>query len=69
MKLGLTKLHLKKYGHQAIFQLARKKIDNNLEIIVDKITKTYNIGNKIYKTNREDIVIPKVGYSKAIKVF
>lgn len=49
------------------FNLQGKKIDDNLEVIVDKIAKIYSTGNKTYETYEEDIVIPKIGYSKAIK--
>lgn len=34
---------------------------------MDKIVKAYNIDNKTYKTDKEDIVISKIRYFKAIK--
>lgn len=47
--------------------LQREEIDNDLEVIVDEIAKAYSIDNKTYETDKKDIVIFKIGYSKAIK--
>ena len=34
---------------------------------MDEIAKAYSTGNRIYETDEEDVVIPRVGYSEAIK--
>lgn len=36
------------------FNLQEEKIDYNLKVIIDKIIKSYNIGNKIYKTAKKN---------------
>lgn len=38
----------------------KKSIDNMVEIVVDKIAKACSIRNKLYKTDEEDVIIPKV---------
>lgn len=47
----------------------KEKVDDDLEVIVDKIAKAYNIDNRIYETNEEDIIISKIEYSEAMKAF
>lgn len=42
-------------------------MDNNWEININKIAKTYNTGNKTYKTDKKNIVIPKIKYFEVIK--
>lgn len=44
-----------------------KEIINDLEVIVDEIAKAYSTGNKTYKTNKENIVIPKIRYFKIMQ--
>lgn len=45
----------------------RKKVDNNLEVILDKTAKAYNTGDRIHGTDEEYVVILRVGYSEALK--
>lgn len=33
--------------------------------MIEKIIKTYNIRNKIYKTNKKNIIIPKISHIKS----
>lgn len=49
------------------FNLSKKNIDNDIKVIIDKIAKVYNIGNKTNKTDKEDMIVFKVRYSKAIQ--
>lgn len=51
------------------FNLQIKEVDNDLKVIINKITKAYSIGDKTYKTDEENIIISNVGYFKAIKIF
>lgn len=51
------------------FNLQEKDIDDNLKIIINKTVKAYNTSDRIYKIDEEDIVIPKIGYFKGIKVY
>ena len=46
-----------------------EEVDDDLEVIVDKITKAYSTGDRTNETDEEDVVIPRVGYSKAMKAF
>ena len=42
--------------------------EDDLEIVaMDEIAKVYGIGDKTHETDKEDIVIPRVGYSEAMK--
>ena len=43
------------------------KVDDDLEVIVDEIAKTYSTGDRTYETDEEDVVIPRVRYSEAMK--
>lgn len=54
---------------QQFFKLQEKKLNNNLEVIINKIAKVYNISNKTYKIDRENIIISKFEYSKVMKAF
>lgn len=57
--------------NMAIWQflnLQGKEIDDDFEVIIDKIAKAYSIGNKTHKIDKENVVIPKVKYSEIIKV-
>lgn len=45
------------------------KVNDNREIIIWKIVKTYNIRDETYETNKKDIIISKVGYSDKINAF
>lgn len=45
-----------------------EEVDNDLEVTVDKTPKAYSIGDRTHKTDEEDIAIPRVGYSEAMKV-
>lgn len=47
--------------------LEGEEVDDDLQIIVDEITKSYSVGDRTHETDEEDIVIPKVGYSEAMK--
>lgn len=47
--------------------LQKEKVDNDLEIIINKIAKAYSTGNRIHKTNKKDVVIFKIGYFEAIQ--
>lgn len=49
------------------FNLQEKNVDNNIKIIIDEIIKAYNIGNRTYKTDKKDVIVPKVGYSEAMQ--
>ena len=49
--------------------LQGEEVDNDLEVIVDKIAKAYSIGDKTHETDEEDNVIPRVRYFEAIKAF
>lgn len=44
----------------------KKKIDNKSNKIDKKFFKAYGKKNKIYKTNKKDIVIFKISYVKAL---
>ena len=44
-----------------------EEVDDDLEVIMDKIAKAYSTGDRTYETDEEDIVIPRVGYSEVIK--
>lgn len=35
-----------------------ENIDNDAEVIVDEIAKTYSIGDKTHETDEEDVVVP-----------
>ena len=37
------------------------------EIVVDKIVKAYSVGERLYETDEEDVIIPKVGYGEALQ--
>lgn len=49
------------------FNLQREDINNDLEVIMDKIAKAYSRDNGTHKIDEEDIVILKVGYSEVMK--
>lgn len=49
------------------FNLKKKKIDNNIEIIIDKIVKAYNIGEKTYKIDEEDVIISNIEYTEIMQ--
>ena len=44
-----------------------KSIDNMAEIVVDEIAKAYSVGERLYETNEEDIIIPKVEHGEALQ--
>ena len=44
-----------------------EEVDDDLEVIVDEIAKAYSVGDRTHETDEEDIVIPSVGYSEAMK--
>lgn len=46
-----------------------KSIDDTIKIIVNEIVKAYIIGNKLYKTDKEDVIIPKIGHGKVFQAF
>ena len=46
-----------------------EEVGDDLEVIVDEIAKAYSTGDKTYEIDEEDIVIPRVGYSEAMKTF
>lgn len=46
-----------------------EEVDDDLKVIMDKIAKAYSIGDRIYEIDKENIVMPKVGYFEAIKSF
>lgn len=52
---------------EQFFKLTKKYIDNNVEIIINKIIKAYSISNKTYKTDKKDIIVLKVRYSEIIQ--
>lgn len=49
-------------GINQFFYLADKLLDDDLEIIMNKIAKAYNIKNRTPEIDKEDIVISKVAY-------
>lgn len=51
------------------FNSKKKKIDNNVEVIIIKIIKAYSMGNKIHKIDEKDVIIPKVRYIKVMQAF
>lgn len=46
--------------------LQEDKVDNDMEIVVNKIVKAYSISNQIYETDKDDVIILNVRYIKAI---
>ena len=44
-----------------------EEVDNDLDIIIDEIAKAYSTGDRTYETDEEDVIIPKFGYSEAMK--
>lgn len=42
-------------------------MDDNLESIVDKIAKSYSVGDKTHEPDEKDVVFPKVRCSEAMK--
>lgn len=49
------------------FNLQEEKIDNDLKVIVDKITNAYSIDEKTYETDKEDVIILIIRYFEVIK--
>ena len=47
--------------------LQDKSINNDTEIIVDKIANAYIIGNRTHKTDKKDMIMPKVSYLDVIQ--
>lgn len=45
----------------------KEKVDNDVEVIVDKIVKAYSTGDRTHETDEEDVIIPKVGYVEAMQ--
>lgn len=62
----MTKLYFNKYKNWTIINSQKKNVNNSIKIIVDKIAKTYNINNKIDKTNKKNMIIFKIRDFKAI---
>lgn len=54
---------------QQFFKLQEKKLYNNLEVIINKIAKVYNISNRTYKIDGENIIISRFEYSEVMKAF
>ncbi len=52
---------------EQFFNLQKKKVNDDLEIILDKIANTYSIRVKTYKIEEKNMVISKVRYFKPIK--
>lgn len=46
----------------------KEKVDNNVKVVIDKIVKAYGINDKTHKTDEEDMIIPKIRYTKVIQV-
>lgn len=49
--------------------LKDKNVDDNLKVSVDKILKADSIGNNTYKTDKKDVIIFWIEYSKIMKFF
>lgn len=52
---------------ELFFNLQEKKVDNDVEIIIDEITKADIISNKTHKTDKKDMIVPKFEYFEAIQ--
>lgn len=44
-----------------------ESIDDTAEIVVDEIAKAYSVGERLYETDEEDVIIPKVGHGEALQ--
>lgn len=44
-----------------------ENIDDMAEVVVDEIAKAYSIGERLYETDEEDVIIPKVGHGEALQ--
>lgn len=49
--------------------LREEKVDNEFDKIIKGISKAYSIGDIIYKTDEEDIVILRVNHAEAFQTF
>ena len=48
-------------------KLQNKSINDNTEVIIDKIANAYIIGNRTHKTDKKDMIVLKVSYLDAIQ--
>lgn len=51
------------------FNPQKEDINNNLEVIMDKIAKASSIDNRFHKIDEKNIVILKIRYFEVIKAF
>ena len=51
---------------QFLTNLLDKSINDTAEILVDEIAKAYSDKKRLYETDEEDMIIPKVGYEEAL---
>lgn len=48
------------------FNSQKEKIDNNVDIIINKSVSAQNIGDKIHRIDKNNVIISKVGYTKVV---
>lgn len=52
---------------EQFFDLQKENINNKIKVIINKTAKTYNIGNKTYKTDEKNVIVFQVRYFKAMQ--
>ncbi len=68
-EIQLCRIIFERLQQQVNFLTWKKKLDNDLEVIVDYIARMSNERHRIYKKDKIKMVISKVEYSEALQLF
>lgn len=69
LEIQLCRIIFERLQQQVNFLTWKKKLDNDLEVIVDYIARMSNERHRIYKKDKIKMVISKVEYSEALQLF
>lgn len=49
--------------------LQKKNVDNDIDVILEKIINVYNIDNRTYVADEKNVIVPKICYLKTMQAF
>lgn len=49
------------------FNLQKKKVDDDVKVVINKIVKAFSMDDRTHETDEENMIIPKIGYTKAMQ--